>query len=221
MTKSTTAPAAPQQAFIDKYAPTSVNDLVYPNLRAENIVKAIANGTKSGHLILYGGTGTGKTSACRLIATSLVGGVQYYSDVLMIHASVEGKKSDVGSRVKSFAPTLSLNPTGKRVVIIDECDCLADGAKEALKGLITQWGQHVTFLFTTNKINDVDAATKSRCTVLQYDGFTETHWLSRAQHVLASEGKLVSLPKLRKMLSPVAADGRKVLDVLENHVLFG
>lgn len=172
MTKSTTAPAAPQQAFIEKYAPTSVNELVYPSQRVENIIKAIANGTKPAHLILYGGTGTGKTSACRLIATSLVGGPEFYSDVLEIHASVDGKKSDVASSVKNFAPTLSLNPTGKRVVIIDECDCLADGAKESLKGLITQWGQYVTFLFTTNKINDVDAATKSRCTVLQYDGFT-------------------------------------------------
>lgn len=221
MNNSTNALAAPQQAFIEKYAPTSVNELVYPSQRVENIIKAIANGTKPAHLILYGGTGTGKTSACRLIATSLVGGPEFYSDVLEIHASVDGKKNDVASSVKNFAPTLSLNPTGKRVVIIDECDCLADGAKEALKGLITQWGQYVTFLFTTNKINDVDAATKSRCTVLQYDGFTETHWLSRAQRILAKEGKGVSVPKLRKMLAPVAADGRKVLEELENYVLFG
>lgn len=221
MTNPTTSSAAPQQTFTDKYAPTSVDDLVYPNQRTENIIKAIANGNKRSHLILHGTTGTGKTTACRLIATSLVGGPEYYSDVLEIHASVDGKKNDVASSVKNFAPTLSLNPTGKRVVIIDECDCLADGAKEALKGLITQWGQYVTFLFTTNKIHLVDAATQSRCTVLQFDGLTEAHWRNRAQRILVSEGKPVSLPKLRKLIAPVAADGRKVLDALEEHVLFG
>jgi len=221
MTNLNTAPAAQQQAFVEKYAPTSVNDLVYPSQRVENIIKAIANGTKPAHLILYGGTGTGKTSACRLIAEALVGKPYYAGDVLFIHASVRGRKDDLVSNVKSFGETMSFNPSGKRVVIIDECDCLADGAKEALKGLITQWGQYVTFLFTTNKINLVDAATKSRCSVLEFDGFTETQWLSRAQYVLACEGKRVSLPKLRKMLAPVAADGRDVLDVLEDYVLFG
>lgn len=221
MPNSNPALAAPQQAFIDKYAPQSVSDLVFPSLRAEKLIHAIANGTKPAHLILYGGTGTGKTTACRLIAKSLVGTDYYSSDVMFIHASVEGKKGTLVNSVRQFGELLSLNPYGRRVVVIDECDCLADGAKEALKGLITQWGQFVTFLFTTNHINQVDAATKSRCTVLQFDGFTGTNWLDRAQQILAAEDKTLSTAQLRKIITPVASDGRKVLEALEDHVLFG
>lgn len=213
--------AAPQQAFAERYAPQKINDLVFPNLGVQRRILAVASGAKSAHLLLHGGTGTGKTSACKLIAEALVTKQHYSGDVLFIDASTDGRKDSVVQRIENFVPLMSFNETGKRVVIVDECDCLSTKSQDALKGIITHYGKWATFLFTTNHLGKVDAGIRSRAVDIYFDGFTPTAWLGRAQQILTSAGVTVSPAEIVQLLTPVISDNRKVYDALEDRVLFG
>ena len=80
-----------------------------------------------------------------------------------------GAKNRVDSALKSLQEQLrvmSINPSGRHYVIIDEVDCLSqDKFQPALRAFMTE-NAHAMFILTTNHLDRVDYGIKSRCKVL-------------------------------------------------------
>jgi MoxR-like ATPase len=57
----------------NKYAPASLNDVVFPSAATELRVKSIADGSLNGHVIFHGPRGTAKTTTANLLAQAIGG----------------------------------------------------------------------------------------------------------------------------------------------------
>lgn len=98
--------------FVEKYRPQQLEDFV----GNENVIKLFFNYIKSKdipHLLLFGGPGTGKTTAAKLMVT------QIGCDYLYINASDENDVETVRTKVKRFA--MSMSESNIKIVVLDEC----------------------------------------------------------------------------------------------------
>jgi replication-associated recombination protein RarA len=57
----------------DKYAPTNLNEVIYPSTAVERRIKAYGAGQLEGHVMLYGPNGTGKTTVANLLVSAIGG----------------------------------------------------------------------------------------------------------------------------------------------------
>ena len=89
------------------------------------------------------------------------------AEYLYINASKDNKIEVIRNQVEQFATTFSLEQA-KKVVILDEAECLTDnvngaGAQNALKSLIEVAEKNCRFIFTTNNVSRINEALQSRC----------------------------------------------------------
>lgn len=108
------------------------------------------------NLILHSSkSGTGKTSACRLIAKLLDADVKY------INASDENSIDTVRDVIKTFAATSGFSKW--KIVILDEFSYFSTNAQSALLAIIESSSAHTRFFLTGNYIDKFLPAIISRC----------------------------------------------------------
>ena len=129
--------------WIEKYRPQTINDLILPS-DLKSLFESFVSDGEIQNILLYGGAGKGKTSTAYALTTQLG------CDVLYLNGSLDNKIDDVRYTVQQFATTGSFK-SGKKVVIIDECDRMVS-AQEALKSLMEQTESNCRFILTTNNI---------------------------------------------------------------------
>ena len=56
-----------------KYAPTNLNEVIYPNVAVQRRIQGYATGQLEGHMILHGPNGTGKTTLAGLLVKTIGG----------------------------------------------------------------------------------------------------------------------------------------------------
>jgi replication-associated recombination protein RarA len=56
-----------------KYAPTNLNEVIYPNVAVQRRIHGYATGQLEGHKILHGPNGTGKTTLAGLLVQAIGG----------------------------------------------------------------------------------------------------------------------------------------------------
>jgi replication factor C small subunit len=150
--------------FVEKYAPTTVDDCILP----VSIKSALLDFKDSGeipNLILTGSPGLGKTSSIKALANELD------LDLLFINGSNEGRLIDtIRDKVIQFCTTVSMRSDGhnKKMVLIDEFDNTLDTVQLALRGVIEEYQSNVTFVFTVNNYEKVLPAIVSRCSTINY-----------------------------------------------------
>lgn len=148
--------------FVNKYAPVSVKECILP----DNIKKfflEISETKEIPNLILSGSQGCGKTSVCLALANELK------MDFMMINGSEEGRFLDtIRNKVQSFASTVSLTNTGKKILLIDEADNLTHDCQLALRGAIEKLQKNCVFIFTCNYKNKILPPLHSRCSVIEF-----------------------------------------------------
>ncbi len=122
-----------------KYQPKSLNDVVGQQKEIEKIKKSIS---KTKPLILYGPTGTGKTSIIYAYAK------EKNLELLEINASDVRNKNAIESKIGASIKQQSLFSKGK-IILIDEVDALSGtkdrGCIQALIKLIPESGHPLVF----------------------------------------------------------------------------
>ena len=148
--------------FVDKYAPQKVEECILP----EEIKKTFINyrdNTKIPNLILYGTSGIGKTSIILALAKELK------MDFMKVNGSNEGRSIDtVRNKINSYASTISLSNSGKKILLIDEADNLTFDAQKALLGIIEETQKNCVYVFTCNYINKLLPAIHSRASSIHF-----------------------------------------------------
>ena len=144
--------------WVNKYAPKKVEDSILP----EHIKKVFVGYRDSGlipNLLLSGPKGIGKTSLVLALTKELGYKVKF------VNASNEGRLIDtLRVDVDQFCSTTSLvDKNARKAVIYDEVDNCTNDVQNALKALIEQYQENVTFIFTCNAKNKVIDPIQSRC----------------------------------------------------------
>jgi DNA polymerase III delta prime subunit len=106
------------------------------------------------NILLYGGPGTGKTTAAKLITHNIE------CDYMYMNCSDENGIDVIREKVKAFASAASFKPL--KVVILDEADFLTVNAQAALRNIIETFSLKTRFIFTCNFVERIISPLQSR-----------------------------------------------------------
>jgi DNA polymerase III delta prime subunit len=135
--------------FTDKYSPKTIQECILPTDIKEYFL-TIVKSKELPNLILSGTQGIGKTSSILALSEQL--GL----DFMIINGSEEGRFLDtIRNKVQSYASTISLKSSGKKILLVDEADNLTHDCQKALLGVIEKLQNNCSFIFTCNHKNKI------------------------------------------------------------------
>ena len=168
----------------NKYAPTNLNDVIYPSTAVALRIQAYAANQLEGHVMLYGPNGTGKTTVAKLLVNA-IGGPD---------AQLEQKDMDdlLGlSKLKDYIKTscamARLTSSGKYFIVLNEFDKVKKGESDFWNAL-DACEDDVMAIITTNNPMAIDRAIRSRFDMIDMCGVPAVQALPRVQLALKAEG---------------------------------
>ncbi len=138
--------------WVEKYRPQKLDDVCIPKRIRNQIQYFIDNGITR-HILLYGDTGTGKTTIMKILAKG--------HQTKFINASKERGIDTVKNVIAPFASVGSLSSKPK-IVQLDEVDNLTGDAGLAFRGVIESNIKNVRYIATCNYFSSIEKAVKSR-----------------------------------------------------------
>lgn len=207
--------------FVNKYAPSKVEDCILPEQIKNFFIEARDKG-EIPNLILSGSQGQGKTSTILALSKEL------NSDFMMINGSKEGRLLDtIRNKVQSYASTVSLTNTGKKILLIDEADNLTLDCQAALRGVIEELQKNCVFIFTCNYINKILPPLHSRCSVIEFNIPSKEkpklalQFFNRLKFILSNENIEYEEKVLVELVQKYFPDYRRTLNELQRYTSTG
>jgi DNA polymerase III delta prime subunit len=139
----------------EKYRPRIIEDLVLPEKEYKTVEAAIAKGVIPNMLFFSSTGGTGKDSIISVLSNNIP------MTLLTINASIERGIDVIKERVVKFARTNSLDGT-RKTIYLTEAGGLTNIATDSLKAIIEDHSARMSFLMTTNSMNNISHALQSR-----------------------------------------------------------
>lgn len=172
----------------EKYAPSSLTDVVMPSVATANRISGYASGGLTGHVILYGPNGTGKSTVAHLLPNAISG-----DDALVEPKSLEEllATKDLKGYLKRSAHWAQMNNNSKYYLVYDEADAVK-GNFARFWTAVDACRSDVMMIFTTNNPMAIPASIRSRSDEIAFPALTPQQFLPRAQFILQAEG--VNLP---------------------------
>jgi replication factor C subunit 3/5 len=148
--------------WVEKYRPSTLDEIYGNNIIKESLQQYLKL-KQLPHLLLYGQSGTGKTSIINAYAKEAY--KNYYCFmVLQINASEERGIEIVRNKVKNFVVSKSIYKEQPfKLVILDEADSMTLSAQSMLRRIIEDFTENARFCLICNRIKNIDPAIQSRC----------------------------------------------------------
>lgn len=184
--------------LIQKHVPLLFDDLLFADDRTEKRLRQYAEGQRDEHLLLFGPTGTGKSTAARLIS-ALRCGVQPTDQSIdpIDGSSFANSDFEKIRRMWNWQTAMGANqPT----VIIDEIDQLKPAELLSLRSFIDR-APYGTLIATTNHLHKLDHPLLNRFDPVELAPADVGRWADRAQQILKMEGALCEPEELTRLLS--------------------
>lgn len=199
--------------WVEKYRPKTVADCILPE-RLKSVFQEYVDQQSIPNLMLTGSAGVGKTTVAKAMCDEI--GINH----LIINSSEERGIDTLRTKIKSYASTVSLTG-GRKIIILDEADYLTPEAQAALRGMIEQFSNNCTFIFTCNFKSRLIDALHSRCSVID---FTLTgkekaqmagEFFKRACFILTQEEITYDKAVVAKLVEKHFPDYRRTLNELQ------
>ena len=205
----------------EKYRPLTLDKFV-GNENLKKTIQQFLDQNDIVNMLLYGGSGTGKSTLAKLIVHNLD------CDSLFINASDERGIETIRDKVQSFASVASFKPL--KVVILDEADFLTIQAQASLRNIIETFSRTTRFIMTCNFVERIIDPLQSRCQVLKIvpptkkDVAKHLHWICNQESISHDINDLVPLvnqyyPDLRKCINTIQLSTQDNILKLDQSVL--
>lgn len=199
--------------FETKYAPKTIDDIVYKSKNERLQIMDIVNGkvpfpTSKKGILLYGISGTGKSALARLLPDAIemnkTGGYSNY------HYHRIGSGNDGIRVVNLIERQASVMPfASHHYFVIDEADLLKDDVMDAFKQVMNL--PQSIFILTTNKLSAIDKGVLSRCVRVDFNAAPADDWLPKVKQILSDYGVSRNDTELLEAIKICKGDARDIL----------
>jgi len=181
-----------------KYAPSNLDEVIYPSVAVERRIKGYATGQLEGHVMLHGSNGTGKTTLAQLLVQA-IGGSQAMVETLGFDEMLA--KKSLRSYMLQSAAMARFTDSGKFFLLLNEFDNAKKGVYKLWTALDACAGG-VVAIITTNEPMGVHRSLRSRCDVIEIAGISAVAALPRIQYALQAEGLKLPDQQVLSYLKP-------------------
>lgn len=206
--------------WVEKYRPKSINECILPE-RLKKPFQEYVNRKEIPNMILSGTAGVGKTTVARAMCEEIG------ADYILINGSDESGIDMLRVKIKGFASSVSLMG-GRKVIIIDEADYLnPNSTQPAFRGVIEEFADNCSFIFTCNFKNRIIEPLHSRCAVIDFKLKAEEKaqiagaFMARVEEVLKKEEVGYDPKVVAEVIKRFFPDYRRVLNELQRYSTFG
>ncbi len=202
----------------------------------KTVLFPIANGIRVPNIIIYGNTGTGKTSVVKYIGKQVPAEVnfkyinaKFENTAYKVLSKVAGEEDKMGYTISHFIQKIKKNPKNT-IVVLDEADFLKkdiDDVLYYLSRINEDLETHIAFILITNKINlkaQLDARTRSSLDERElffkpYDAFQLRGILEeRAKLVIGDQYDPTAIQKIAAVSAQDNGDARYALKLLSKAI---
>ena len=201
-----------------KYSPQSINDFVYPNDEARDIVDVYILGHEERPLILHGPNGTGKSLLQRLIPNAIE---QREASLQIVKCADLKSASDIHDlygRNKNFNRNFTIDDQRFNYIVIEEFLMTNNKMIDAMKiELDETLGTDLTII-STNRFDKIDYGIASRSLTLELIPCQPEIFLPHAKMIFEAENVEFEDRKLLKCLEvsyALTPDNRKYYQALD------
>jgi len=197
-------------AFVDRYRPKSLKDIVGNKFELD-VVRAFVDNKTMKHLLICGPAGTGKTTSAIALARDL--GCYNSGEFLEINASADLNRDVLKHEVKKFA---ALNSTSgkKKIILLDECDHADFGIQQALRRIIEIYSDNCIFILTANYPERIIEPLQSRCVAIFLRGLNKVD-ITLMLNKIIKENNINILPEVLEFITSMGTDMRSAINLLE------
>lgn len=168
----------------EKYAPTNLDEVIYPSHAVQLRIQAYATGQMEGHVMLHGPNGTGKSSVAQLLVRAIGGPNARLETDDFDELLAKPKLRDYMRNASAWA---RFTPGDKYFVIFNEFDKAKRGVSKFWTAL-DECGDGVMAIITTNHPMNIDRSVRSRFDLIEMSGVSASAALPRIQYALNAEG---------------------------------
>jgi replication factor C small subunit len=208
-----------QMLWVEKYRPRRIADCIIPEALKSSL-QSYVDRKEIPNMILCGGPGTGKTTVARAMCDEIG------CDYILINGSDERNIETLRVKVKGYASSVSLSG-GRKVVIIDEADYLNPLVQAAFRGVIEEFIQNCSFVFTCNFVNRLIEPLHSRCAVIDFKLQSKDKQLmaiaffKRVAEILELEQVEFDRKVVAELIQKFFPDYRRILNELQRYGING
>jgi DNA polymerase III delta prime subunit len=199
--------------FEKKYAPTTFEDLIFPDSNTRQRLWEYGNNKRHGSLIFHGPYGTAKTTTAKLLEKMRAGDAVYGGPDFYRACDLEANSFE---RIPNVRGVQTMAGVEVPLTIVDEVDKVEEKIQYQLRWELDLHGDEGCFIFTTNQIYRVDPGLVDRCDVIELPAANTDYWFERARWIMDQEQVKISDAKLKNLLSTCDGSIRDLLRALED-----
>lgn len=201
--------------------PSSYKDILLAQDVAQEIEDLVTNRTrfpdhKKG-ILLHGPCGTGKSTLAKLLPEAIDRHRTGINKPVPTHIGIRagGNSTSLLNTLANIAGTAPVLGCEYQYIILDEVDNLGAAAMSSLKTVIDEGA--AIFLMTTNRLDKIDIAVKSRSHVFHIGAAPPHLWASRAITAFTAAGKnsVPTQDRFERLVAACKGDTRQIIDQLE------
>ena len=199
-----------------KYEPKTVHDLVFADDETRERMEDYANGWRTGHMIMHGPKGTGKSSAARVISDAWTNG-QVGNCTDPYEGSSFGAE-DLDKILNDWS-WQRLNGAQMPVTVINEIDLLPAPILEKLKSFMDEHGESGRIIGTTNHEHKLSPALQDRFDIIEVPALPADAFVPRVREIVQAEGYEVTEAEVKQVLAAATGSWRDALSAAEDIIL--
>lgn len=205
--------------WIEKYRPNKVEEIV-GNTQVISILNNMVERNSLPHLILFGLSGTGKTSTVLAFAKKIYG--KYYKHMILeLNGSDDRGINVVREQIKEFCSTnnnlfkMFSKKNMYKLVILDEVDSMTLDGQFALRRIIENYTENTRFCLICNYITKITPALRSRCLAFRFEPLNTDYVLDKLYDIMDQEKVDLEDEIVDKIVDKSGGDLRKSINMLQ------
>ena len=205
--------------WIEKYRPNTIDEIV-GNGQVISILDNMIEKNSLPHIILFGSSGTGKTSTVLAFAKKIYGKF-YRHMILELNGSDDRGINVVREQIKEFCSTnnnlykMFNKKNMYKLVILDEVDSMTLDGQFALRRIIENYTENTRFCLICNYITKITPALRSRCLAFRYEPLSNDFIMDKLYDIMEKENVDLEDQMIDKIVLKSGGDLRKSINMLQ------